>query len=557
MRKVSEQTEQGFQLNLGQYWRVFWRKKYFLIVPLIISAVVSNVGIRFLVPIFESTSVIRVSDPSASRELQRFVLAEGPRRTRDADTAARLEADLMGSAFLDELIHHLGMDRDGKLIMAADEQRRNLYPGLTTEELVYRRLRMFLKRRIAVEREGPELFSITYSDANPEACYVIAETITQLYIQLQQRSRIEGLQEVSDFSEEQLAVYKERLNRSERALERLQKDIARRSAEANPVTAANIGMTETIRKELNVTIRATENTLEKIRLRLVEIVAHVPDGTPVWSTPEFRELERSLTSHRETELLRQLRGTTGAGGEASEVGSIIGAQQALQRYISGAVSARFASMNADYRPLVAEYFYQQADLGSLRDKHRNLVSYITAFRDRVAMEPQMKSELTSLQQEVEQNRTLYNTFQSSRTSTQISEAVQSTELDETIVVVEAASKPLIPVRPNRMKILALAVFFGLTIGGGGILLTEFSDSSFRSVDELERALDLKVLGTVPKFDRHGRWQPESARKKALLWTVTSIIVLTVSIAGFYFYGKSSRQQMLNINVTASSARGGK
>jgi len=75
MRKIEQQTDQQtFHLNLGEYWRIVWRKKYFLLVPLIISGAVSMVGVRFLVPIYESRAVIHIETASdVSQEMARFV----------------------------------------------------------------------------------------------------------------------------------------------------------------------------------------------------------------------------------------------------------------------------------------------------------------------------------------------------------------------------------------------------------------------------------------------------------------------------------------------------
>lgn len=557
MRKVEQQTDQhGFHLNLGEYGRIIWRKKYFLFVPLIISVVVANIGVRFLVPIYEAGSVIRVENSaSASRELERFVQAEGRRGSRDAETLSRMEADITGSAFLDELIRQLGMDQDETLMADARRRAAALGPGVNAEEMLYRRLRNFLKRQISVDREGMALFSIKYADTSPEACYVIAQSITRLYIDLQRRARLEGLQDVSDFSEEQLAVYKERLDRSERALADFKKRMAKRTAEANPVNEGNIGLAQTLDKDLEVTIRSTESTVERIRNRLVALVGSAPSSDRVYGTAEAQQLWNTLLSRRDTELLRELSGSGDATGDAVQSNeddvAVLDAQQAVQRYINESVRVEFADVSVDYRPLIAEYFYQQVELESLRQKHRSLKTYISAFREDVALAPQLQAELKQLEQDVEHNRNLYNTFQSSRTTTQISEAVQSTELGENIIEVESPSMPLSPVRPNRVKIMALAVMFGLVIGASGLLLTEFTDSSFRSVDEVEKALGLKVLGTVPRFDEHGRWQPENKRKRTVLWLATSVLVLGIALAGFYFYGKSSREQHIDLQVTSS------
>ena len=78
-----------------------------------------------------------------------------------------------------------------------------------------------------------------------------------------------------------------------------------------------------------------------------------------------------------------------------------------------------------------------------------------------------------------------------------------------------------------------------------------SDSSFRSVDDIEKELGFKVLGTVPRFERSGAWHAENRGKKIVAWVTASVLIVAVSLMGFYFYGKSSKEQMINVNVSRS------
>ncbi len=107
MRNVTQHKEHepGFHLDLGNYARILWRKKYFLLVPLAIAFIVASVGVRFLVPEYESTSVIRVLTPSTSTgDVDQMMRGGGGRSTRDEKTKKQMETDLLGSNFLDELI---------------------------------------------------------------------------------------------------------------------------------------------------------------------------------------------------------------------------------------------------------------------------------------------------------------------------------------------------------------------------------------------------------------------------------------------------------------------
>ena len=112
MRNVTKQKEQeaGFHLDLGNYARILWRKKYFMLVPLAIAFIVASVGVRFLVPEYESTSVIRVLTPSTSTgDVDQMMRGGGGRNTRDEKTKKQMETDLLGSNFLDELIKKAGL----------------------------------------------------------------------------------------------------------------------------------------------------------------------------------------------------------------------------------------------------------------------------------------------------------------------------------------------------------------------------------------------------------------------------------------------------------------
>jgi len=166
----------------------------------------------------------------------------------------------------------------------------------------------------------------------------------------------------------------------------------------------------------------------------------------------------------------------------------------------------------------------------------------------------MQSELTRLQQAVDHNRSIYNTFLGSQTSTQIRESVMNTELGASVVIVEAAARPIDPVEPDPMKIMILALVFGLTMGGSGLLLNEFSDSSFRSVEEVERELGLKVLGTVPRFEHETRWYEDKSRKRIVLWAATSVVIVAVALSGFYFYGQSMRNQMIDLKLSRTTSQ---
>ncbi len=549
MRKLNEEQSTGFSLNVGEYWRIFWRKKYMVLIPLLIAASVAAVGSRFLVPVYEASAVIRIGDNSeATQQVTPFLQERGRRRSRDAETMAKLETELMSSGLIDELVTQLGMNRDPDMRAAAERQREALYPEITINELVMRRLRAVISSRINVDRVGPATFRVVYSDANPEACYVLANAMTDLYIDMQQRQKMMGIQEGGDFVDEQLALYKARLERSENRLEEFQLEMAEAEDASNPVREINIGAAESLDRRLVIEVEEGKNIVSGLEDRLRTHLGSIPDPQKMLLDHEIDNFRNDLLAQIEDQINYQL---AGVGQTAANDAEIASTQRNLLNRVGELIRIEYPDVNKDVHPLIDEYVYQLIHQATRERKMEKLQNYIASYRASVEMRPHRESELTKLRADVEADRDLFNQFRSSKTSSQINEAVQSTNLAESVTVLERAVRPLQPVRPNKIKLLGLAIFFGLTLGIVGVLFTELSDSSYRSVDEIEKELGFKVLGTVPRFERSGPWRPENRVKKAVTWATVSVLVVVVSLMGFYFYGKSSKQQMVNINISSS------
>ena len=66
-----------------------------------------------------------------------------------------------------------------------------------------------------------------------------------------------------------------------------------------------------------------------------------------------------------------------------------------------------------------------------------------------------------------------------------------------INILEMARPPSSPSRPQKARVMAMALVLGLMLGGGLALLRDMLDSRLRSADEIGAALDLPVVGIVP------------------------------------------------------------
>ncbi|MGG7058136.1 YveK family protein [Clostridium tertium] len=66
-----------------------------------------------------------------------------------------------------------------------------------------------------------------------------------------------------------------------------------------------------------------------------------------------------------------------------------------------------------------------------------------------------------------------------------------------IQIIEAVELPEKPVSPNKKMNIAIAFLLGLMVGVGLAFLLEFLDNTFKNKDQLERELDIPVIGAIP------------------------------------------------------------
>jgi len=66
-----------------------------------------------------------------------------------------------------------------------------------------------------------------------------------------------------------------------------------------------------------------------------------------------------------------------------------------------------------------------------------------------------------------------------------------------INILEIARPAVSPSKPQKARVMAMALLLGLMLGGGLALLRDMMDSRLRSTDEIAAALDLPVIGIVP------------------------------------------------------------
>lgn len=69
-----------------------------------------------------------------------------------------------------------------------------------------------------------------------------------------------------------------------------------------------------------------------------------------------------------------------------------------------------------------------------------------------------------------------------------------------VQVIQKPQLPEKPVSPNKKLNILIAFVLGIMVGVGVVLLLEYLDNTFKSREELEKTLDLPIIGAIPDYD---------------------------------------------------------
>jgi capsular polysaccharide biosynthesis protein len=68
---------------------------------------------------------------------------------------------------------------------------------------------------------------------------------------------------------------------------------------------------------------------------------------------------------------------------------------------------------------------------------------------------------------------------------------------ENVQIIDKAVMPFYPISPDNNRNIMLGIFLGFIIGAGIILLIAFLDKTVKSAEDVQRYLDLPVIGNIP------------------------------------------------------------
>jgi capsular exopolysaccharide synthesis family protein len=136
-------------------------------------------------------------------------------------------------------------------------------------------------------------------------------------------------------------------------------------------------------------------------------------------------------------------------------------------------------------------------INTLKDKKTNLENLIAKYQAKIHSIPKEETELAGLTRNAESAEKMYNILLDKREEMRVKEISQLQD----ILVVDPADLPLLPVSPNLKIIFVVCLFLWGAFSIGYVFIGEFQERRLLKLGEIENDLQLPILSIIPKFPK--------------------------------------------------------
>lgn len=474
--------------HLRDYWRIV-RKHLWLISACVASVVVVTFAVVFMMtPQYtaESTVLIERRAPQAIKfegvqsenigpdeydyyktqyELLRSrVLAARVIRKHDLEQRSLFAAPEKDSDFLASLwsaVNFWGTEETPA--PAAEEEALVANPQAVAAYLERLEIKPFPRTR---------LVKVIFSSPDPQLSAKLVNAHTAAYTEYGVELRTQATVEAQQFLEEKLVELKQRVEKSEAALNdyRREKGILSLDEKENIVvdrlSDLNRRLTEAEAERIGL-----EAQVRLVRKRDYNSLPAVLDNSLIQTLKE--QLATSEAEH--AQLLTRFK------ADYPKVVQMKAQIDELKQRLNSEITKVVAGVESAY--LTAEN-----KEGSLREKMEEQKAATLGLKD-------ASVTYAILAREVDTNRQLYDSVLQRMKEMGVAAELRSSNVS----IVDKADPPRYPARPRKSLALALSMFVGLLGGVGAAFFREYLDNTVKSPDDVQRHLGLPSLGVVPDF----------------------------------------------------------
>jgi polysaccharide chain length determinant protein (PEP-CTERM system associated) len=467
------------------------RRKWWFVVPLALCLALGAVAVALWPRTYLSRAAIGVQSPTLSADLLRGVSSMDPVERQRA-----IQQLLLSPAVLDRVIKEERINPSKPTEQVSAWLRENLAENIEVP------LPIGLNGRPDPSR-GIDLFYLGYTDGDPGRAQRIANRVASVFIEQNSKAQTARAQNTAEVLGQQVAESQTKLTDLENRLRSKKQNYIGRLPDQ---IGANVQMVNGARQQfesLSIQIRA-----EQDRLAMLEgQIDSMRQGSGIEGMTSTEGAATQTLQKRIDDLQAQLAADR-ALSYTDKHPDVVRLQQEIKQAQADLSAAKVRTpsnreelLKADplYRQRVTERDTAKLHVKELQAAAANAQSQIGAYQSRVEAAPVVEQELTSVQREYDMEKARYADLTTRYQNARSAESVAKDQGGERFSILYPAGYPDKPIKPQPLKIMAIALVLGLTLGAGAALGREFLDRAVYDTRALQNEFEVPVLGEIPRI----------------------------------------------------------
>ena len=195
-----------------------------------------------------------------------------------------------------------------------------------------------------------------------------------------------------------------------------------------------------------------------------------------------------------------------------------------------------------YKRLEQKLRDAQKEADELKVREKNLQALVKDYEKKIETLPEQDRELALLTRDNEVNENIYKMLVLKVEENKLA-AAEVEEKGTKYTILDSARRSLKPSKPEILLIGIVAFILGILSGFGCVFMAEFSDHSFRGVEDAKKFLKFEILGGVAAIVDRGELSARRARQ-----SVTAVFVIILYIIFFiigFMYSNMKEEEIKN------------
>jgi polysaccharide chain length determinant protein (PEP-CTERM system associated) len=518
----SQSDQQENQLDIGYYVKLVLRRRWFVIVPVILALIGGIILAVALPKKFQAETLILIEP---QRVPDNYVQPIVP---SDLETRiATIKEMIMSRTNLLKIIDNFNLFNAPKFANMFLDEKIEAMRKYTSVDIVSDR-----RNRTA------NAFKISFEGEEPRKVMQVVNAMADLVIDQNLKVRESQAVGTVEFLENELVNMRRRLEEVEAALKNFREA---HMGELPDQLASNLMVLERLQQQLSdkqTSLRDEKNRLISLENQLQLVREQATLTVPAAPVPDSKEpttlegLKQQLADYRtrytpqHPDVIRLQRRIEELENQKPPPAADSTAGGAPRLSGSAGRTATGLSVEID---LMAQRNGAAREIAAIREEIAALQDQVAVYQRRVENTPKLEQELLSLKRDYENTQKTYDSLLDRKQEAEVAANMERQQKGEQFRILDPARLPDKPQSPDMRKLFLMCVMAGLGLGGGLIFLLEFLDKSVKKLESVPQKLGIPLLVAVPKIDH-----PRDVRRRRLnnLFSLAAAVVCMALMALF-------------------------